>query len=73
MKKYNSDQTLTQFVHLLLEYLDEINDPIGSYENPDFVLGTKTAYVECLEIIQERWEGCSDCGMPENIEKIYPV
>ena len=73
MKKHDSEQTLIQLVHLLLEFLDETNEPIDSYENSDFVLGEKTAYVECLELIQERWDKGSENGIPQNIEKIYPV
>ncbi len=73
MRKLDSEQTLIQLVHLLLEFLDEINDPIDTFENSDFVLGEKTAYVECLELIQERWSKGSEYGIPQNIEKLYPV
>ena len=73
MQKYSGEQTLARLVELLLEFLDEINEPIESYSNADFVLGRKTAYVECLEIIQDIWINGNAHGIPENIEKIYTV
>ncbi len=73
MQKYSGEQTLAQLVELLLDFLDEINEPIESYSNADFVLGRKTAYVECLELIQEIWINGAAHGIPEDIEKIYTV
>ncbi len=73
MSKYSGEQTLAQLVKLLLNFLDEINEPIDSYSNADFVLGRKTAYVECLEIIQEKWINGTAYGIPDDIEKIYSV
>ncbi len=73
MQMYSGEQTLVQLVKLLLEFLDEINEPLEHYDNADFVLGRKTAYVECLEIIQEKWINSAACGIPVDIEKIYTV
>lgn len=73
MKKYSGKQTLVMLVKLLLDFLDEINEPLEHYDNGDFVLGRKTAYVECLEIIQEKWVEGAAHGIPADIEKIYTV
>ncbi len=73
MQKYSGEQTLALLVELLLDFLDEINEPLENYTNADFVLGRKTAYVECLEIIQEKWIGSNAHGIPEDIEKVYTV
>ena len=38
----------------------------------DFLYGEKTAYVECLEIIQE-WKKAKAFGLDFDIEKKYPL
>lgn len=70
MCKLDSDGTLFELVDMLFVRLDDLNKPPEGPENSDFVLGERTAYVECLEMIQATWERSN---IPENIEQRYPI
>lgn len=48
-----------------------IEELYGAVEN-DFIYGEKTAYVECLEIIQT-WSKAKSCSLDYNIEEKYPL
>ncbi len=63
----NSEQVLEYMIELLLEYVDEL-----FCENNDFCYGERTAYTECLEIIQY-WEKAKVKGLDFDIEKKYPL
>ena len=53
---------------LLEYYLEELN---GREANA-FCYGEKTAYVECLEMIQ-KWHRSKEIGLDYEIEKKYPL
>ncbi len=63
----NSEQVLEYMIELLLEYVDEL-----FCENNDFCYGERTAYTECLEIIQY-WKKAKFKGLDFDIEKKYPL
>lgn len=48
--------------------LDELYETAGD----DFICGERTAYVECLEIIQT-WSKAKSCGLDYDIEEKYPL
>ncbi len=54
----------------LLMYLEELAGCDDSDE--EFVYGEKTAYVECLEWIQN-WEEAAENGLNFEIEERYPL
>ncbi len=37
-----------------------------------FLVGQRTAYIECLELLQT-WKGAADLGLDYDIEKRYPL
>ncbi len=37
-----------------------------------FLIGQRTAYIECLELLQT-WKGAADLGLDYDIEKRYPL
>ena len=53
------------------EYLECIN-AMGSLEDDDFTYGEKTAYVECLEMMQ-LWVKAKKLGLDYRIEGRYPL
>lgn len=64
-----SAETVLGYMKELLEYyLDALN----GRESNEFCYGGKTAYVECLEIIQQ-WENAKSIGLDYEIEKKYPL
>lgn len=71
MKKFSADETLKYIIQLLLYYLDEIGD-IGEAGGDRFLYGEKTAYTECLEIIQY-WEKACEYGLNFEVERKYPL
>ena len=64
-------EVLEYMAERLLEYLQELRDT-----KPDdadcFGYGERTAYTECLEMIQ-LWENAKQVGLDFNIEKKYPL
>ena len=71
MKKPSAEETLSYMIDLFLEYLESLS----STQNPEkeqFILGERTAYVECLEIIQ-CWEHARKNGLDFDIEARFPV
>lgn len=71
MKRYSSHETLQIIINILLNYLEELNGIKSSDEN-QFAYGEKTAYTECLELIQ-LWEKAHDNGLNFDIEARYPL
>ena len=51
---------------------EEILKYMISKENDEFGYGEKTAYVECLEIIQQ-WEKAKENGLDYEIEKFFSL
>ena len=64
-------EVLEHMAERLLEYLEELRDT-----KPDdadgFGYGERTAYTECLEMIQ-LWENAKQVGLDFAIEKKYPL
>ena len=65
-----AEEILVQMIELFQEYLDEIQSATKC--DDDFFYGEKTAYVECLEIIQQ-WYHAKQNGLNYNIEEKYPL
>ena len=66
----NAEEILIEMIWLFQEYLNDIQE--CSTGKKDFFYGEKTAYVECLEIIQQ-WEKSEIFGLGYDIEKKYPL
>ena len=65
----NTAEKILRYMKELLElYLGELN----GLEYDVFVFGEKTAYVECLELIQT-WEHARSAGLDYDIEKRFPI
>ena len=67
----NAQDTIIYLKDLLLNYLDELK---GVRDKSDtlFAYGEKTAYTECLEVLQ-LWENAERNGLDFDIEKRYPL
>ena len=63
-------ELLKYLISILLERLDELYDETVAFDQ--FVFGERTAYVECLEIIQEHIDA-REYGLTFHIEGRYPV
>ncbi len=62
-----------KIMHYVKEYLELCLDELyGGERNNDFIYGEKTAYVECLELLQGL-KGSDKIGLNYNIEKRYPL
>ena len=72
-KVSNAKQFIFMLIDLIESRLNEINDPLDTYGDPSFVLGSKTAYVDCLETIQKIWALGEQYGVPYNVEDRYPI
>ena len=64
----SAKEILIEMIVTFTEYIEEIE----SEKQDMFLYGEKTAYVECLEMIQE-WEECKTYGLDFDIEKKYPL
>ncbi len=71
MKNFTAEETLTYLIELFIDYLEEIQE-IDEYNKNQFVYGEKTAYIECLEIIQY-WQHSKLNGLNFDIEKRFPL
>ncbi len=69
--KLTGEDILQHLIALLKEYLDELSQSHGTYAH-GFAEGQKTAYVECLEIIQH-WDKADLYGLNWDIEERYPL
>ena len=70
--KLNAEETLEYLIGVVKANLGELYGvlPVGS--NSHFIHGEKTAYVECLEIVQH-WKNARFCGLDFNVEERYPL
>ncbi len=70
MEKHTASETLELIIAYLLEYLEELNatDKVCN----DFIYGEKTAYIECLEMLQN-WECAEKVGLNFDIEARFPL
>lgn len=67
----NAEETLLIVIELLMTNLEElvgIRDEIAK----QFQYGEKTAFVECLEVIQ-LWENAESYGIDFDIEEIFSL
>lgn len=70
--KLSAEETLKYLIGVIKENLDELYHILPNTEDKNFVHGEKTAYVECLEIMQY-WERSEEHGLCGVIEKEYPL
>ena len=71
MKSLPAEDVLKYMTDLLLYYLEQLAN-IDSNSSEQFFYGEKTAYTECLEVVQY-WEKAKEYGLDFNIEKKYPL
>ena len=64
-----ADDILAYMISLLTLSLDELQ---SCDKHNEFAYGEKTAYVECLEVIQD-WNRAKEFGLNYDIEKRYPL
>lgn len=64
----DSKDVLEYMVKRLTEYLEELKN--SETETSGFVYGEKTAYTECLEMIQ-LWKKAKEIGLDVDIEKKF--
>lgn len=70
----SSEEVLQYITDRLIDYLDnDLSEQPECYDDWEFVFGEKTAYVEVLEMIRERWDHASDNGLDFEIEKRFPI
>lgn len=71
MNKMKADELLCLMAERLLEYLEDLKD-YHNEENTQFAYGEKSAFTECLEMIQF-YERAKEIGLDFNIEEKYPL
>ena len=69
--KLKAEETLQLAIGTLLSYLDELWN-VKDGPDTEFLYGEKTAFVECLEMLQ-LWEESEDNGLNFVIEDKYPL
>lgn len=67
----NANETILYLKELLIDYLNDLQS-VGDKPDTLFAYGEKTAYTECLEVLQ-RWENAKTNGLDFDIEKRYPL
>lgn len=72
MAKGTSEQVMKRMIDTFTGYLEDLSYPASAYENWDFAFGEKTAFVECLEILQT-WDKAEENGLDYDIEKKFPI
>lgn len=71
MPKKTATELLNYIISTLIFYLEELSSS-SSADSDGFCYGEKTAYVECLEWLQQ-WEYAERCGLNFNVEKRFPL
>ena len=71
-EKLNAEETLEYLICVIKENLNELYGTLPLCADAHFVHGEKTAYVECLEILQF-WEKAEDRGLSGAVEREYPI
>ncbi|MCI8499273.1 MAG: hypothetical protein HFE28_01495 [Clostridia bacterium] len=72
LQKLNAEETLEYLIGVMKENLNELYGELPAGSNRHFIHGEKTAYVECLEIVQ-LWNQAAEHGLEGVLEKQYPV
>ncbi len=67
----SAKEVLEHMAGMLLEYLEDLKEARAD-DADSFGYGERTAYTECLEMIQ-LWEGAKGIGLDFEIEKRYPL
>ncbi len=65
----SAEYALAQMIHEICKKLDELK---YTNKNDAYTNGMRTAYVECLEIIQ-MWNKSKHFGLNFHIESMYPI
>ena len=68
---YTAEETLNYLAELLLYYLEELSE-IKDTDKEQFMYGEKTAFTECLEMVQ-LWEKARENGLNFEVEAKYPL
>jgi len=71
MKKLNANDTLVYLTELLLTNLNDLKE-CKSSDAEQFGYGSKTAYTECLEVVQ-RWERAAENRLDFEIGEKFPL
>ena len=71
MQKKTANELLNFLITLLTSYLEELSTS-SALDEDQFCYGEKTAYTECLELLQE-WEFAEVNGLDFNVEKRFPL
>ena len=66
-----TEEVLEIMMVKLLGYVEELKD-YRNVEGEEFQYGERTAYTECLEMLQE-WKEAKNKGLDFEIEKRYPL
>lgn len=70
--KLNADETLKYLIGVVKDRLEELYGVLPYGADARFIHGEKTAYVECLEIMQ-LWDHSAQHGLDGVIEEVYPI
>jgi len=66
-----TEEVLKMMIKKLLEYIEELKEYSNIY-GEEFRYGERTAYTECLEMIQQ-WKEAKNKGLDFEIEQKYPL
>lgn len=67
-ERLNLKDTINRTIGMITENLEELNEEVIT----EFGLGAKSAYVECLEYLQQ-WKNAEENGIDFEIEARYPI
>ena len=68
---YSAEEILLEIYDNFSTGLDEIHEAFPNQPIPDFLRGTKNAYIEGLQTIQ-KWERAKEIGLDWEIESEFP-
>lgn len=68
----SGDKVLIRLIDLLIPYIEELYARKEENGDIEFLEGERTAYTECLEVIQQ-WDRAEENGLNWNIEERFPL
>ena len=71
MQKKTANEVLNFLITLLTAYLEELSSA-SALDADQFCYGEKTAYAECLELLQQ-WEFAEANGLDFDVENRFPL
>ena len=71
MQKKTANELLNFLISLLTVYLEELSSA-SALDADQFCYGEKTAYAECLELLQQ-WECAEANGLDFDVENRFPL